>query len=253
MKNLIYLVIFVSTLSFGQRVSIEPTIKVTYATHLNLGEKNIQNENFILVGNTKEFYFGIEKMYLLDSDTYKAKDGIDFNSNSVIFNQRIIKTDGKINVFAKAVDLMIRYEETEPIKWVLYGVTKTISGIKCQLATTNRFGRRWYAFFAKDYTQQIGPYKFSGLPGLILELYDIRKDYHFVATKIEKYTDDFDFNLNKFTLMSKKNYLKAKYNMEFTIAAFPPMDGPLLKETEDMYKKLRIMFNNPIELKPFEY
>lgn len=136
---------------------------------------------------------------------------------------------------------------------MLYGDTKTISGIKCQLATTNRFGRRWYAFFAKDYTQQIGPYKFSGLPGLILELYDIRKDYHFVATKIEKYTDDFDFNLNKFTLMSKKNYLKAKYNMEFTIAAFPPMDGPLLKETEDMYKKLRIMFNNPIELKPFEY
>jgi GLPGLI family protein len=40
----------------------------------------------------------------------------------------------------------------------------------CQRTATNAFGRRWIAYFSKEYKQNIGPYKFNGLPGLVFEI-----------------------------------------------------------------------------------
>lgn len=88
------------------------------------------------------------------------------------------------------------------------------------MAATNKYGRRWITYFSKDYPLSLGPYKFTGLPGLIFELYETRDDYHFTITKIERNADEFTYNLSPYKLMSKKNYLKARYNMQYTLAAF---------------------------------
>ncbi|WP_308006014.1 GLPGLI family protein, partial [uncultured Chryseobacterium sp.] len=146
----------------------------------------------------------------------------------------------------------IRYQEALKLQWVLYSDTKVINGVKCQMAATNKFGRRWIAYFSKEYSQSLGPYKFTGLPGLVFELYDIRDDYHFTATKVEKNSKEFTFNLSAYKLMSKKNYLQAKYNMEFTLMGFPQMDEQMRKESQAMFDKKKVMYNNPLELKPFE-
>jgi GLPGLI family protein len=40
-------------------------------------------------------------------------------------------------------------------------------------------------FFAADLPFQEGPYRFHGLPGLIVELYDEQNDYHFNLVRTE--------------------------------------------------------------------
>lgn len=236
----------------AQKIEIKPTIQITYNANLKLGDSLKKNKNFILIGNSQDFYFGIDNLYLFDSGKYKSKDGIDSKSNNIIFNERVIKINNKTTVFTIAIDSKIRYEESESLKWVLYGETKMINGIKCQMAATNKYGRRWIAYFSKEYPQSLGPYKFNGLPGLIFELYDTRDDYHFIATKVEKNSETFKYNLSSYKLMSKKNYLTARYNMEFTIAGFPDLDEGMRKQTQEIFDKKKKMFNNPLELKPFE-
>lgn len=81
------------------------------------------------------------------------------------------------------------YEEPwEKPVWELTDSSKTILGLKCNKATTRYKGREWIAWFAPDIAIQDGPWKLCNLPGLILEAYDTKKDYTFIATGIV-YTD----------------------------------------------------------------
>ena len=252
MKKVLLIILFITCFLHAQKVEINTTIKVTYTAKLKLGNSFQKNaETFILIGNSQNYYFGINNLYLFDSGRYIPR-GIDTNTKNIIFNERIIKIDNKVTVYTVTKDSKIRYEEQEPLKWILYGDTKTVNGVKCQMAVTNRYGRRWIAYFSKEYPQIIGPYKFNGLPGLILELYDTRDDYHFTAINIEKDSEIFRYNLTPYKLLSKKNYLTARYNMEFTLAGFPQMDEEMRKQTQEIFDKKRKMFNNPMELKPFE-
>ncbi len=58
------------------------------------------------------------------------------------------------------------------INWTILPETKNIEGFKAQKATTQFGGRNWIAWFTNDIQLQDGPYKFCGLPGLILNIED---------------------------------------------------------------------------------
>ncbi|MDQ0592206.1 GLPGLI family protein [Chryseobacterium ginsenosidimutans] len=251
-KNFITFLCLFSILSFAQKISFEPSIKVEYNASLQLGEKYHHNQKFILFGNSQDYYFAAGQNYLNDTGQYEAKDGIDTQVISDYFKERLIRSGGTTNVFITKKDNKIKYQENIDLKWVLYSDTKIINGVKCQMAATNKYGRRWIAYFSKDYSQSLGPYKFTGLPGLIFELYDTRDDYHFTATEVEKFNDDFKFNLSDFKNSPKEKYLKAKDNLEFTVTGFPVMDSEQNKYMDSVYGKLKKMYNNPLELKPFE-
>ena len=45
---------------------------------------------------------------------------------------------------------------------------KTVAGYECHLATTHFRGRDWRVWFTLDIPLSLGPWKLSGLPGLIL-------------------------------------------------------------------------------------
>lgn len=239
--------------SFGQSVDFEPTIRVYYNSSLQLGENYQKSQTFVLLGNSEDYYFAGAQNYLNDTGQYEAK-GIDTRIYSDYFQERIIKQNGITSIIFKDPDNKIRYEERVNLKWILYSDTKIINGIKCQMAAINKFGRRWIAYFSKEYPQSLGPYKFTGLPGLIFELYDTKNQYHFTLLKIEKFDKNFDFNLSGYKNYSKNNYLKVKYNLENTLEAFP---GVIIKPEERKYyeslvEKGKKMSNNPLELKPFE-
>lgn len=237
---------------FSQKINFDTTIKVTYDSQLQLGEKRRVNQKFVLISNSQDYYFGAAQNYLNDTGRYTSS-GIDTKAVSDYFQERIIKSNDKITVFTRVSDAKIRYEDSQPLRWVLYSDTKVINGVKCQMAATNKYGRRWIAYFSKEYPVSVGPYKFTGLPGLIFELYDTKDDYHFTVAKIEKNLENFTFNLSNYKLLNKKDYLQVKYNMEFTLAAFPPIDDEgFRRETQNMLDKLKKMKNNPLELKPFE-
>ncbi|WP_316829733.1 GLPGLI family protein [Pedobacter aquatilis] len=77
-------------------------------------------------------------------------------------------------------------EPTPQLNWKISKDTASFSGIKCQKATATFKGRNWIAWFAAELPFQSGPWKLSGLPGLIIEAYDDKKDVQFLFAGIQK-------------------------------------------------------------------
>lgn len=80
-----------------------------------------------------------------------------------------------------------RYTEEWPqMKWQLTGEKKTILGYNCQKATCRFRGRDFTAWFTPEIPVKGGPWKFGGLPGCILKVYDSDKLYVWEAVAIEQ-------------------------------------------------------------------
>lgn len=77
------------------------------------------------------------------------------------------------------------YPEVLDLKWKIGTEKKKIKGYDCRKATTTLGERYWEAWFTEDIPIPDGPYKFGGLPGLILEVSSIDKDYFFTMVGIE--------------------------------------------------------------------
>ncbi len=96
----------------------------------------------------------------------------------------------------------------EKLNWIIMSDTKDIEGIKVQKATTRFSGRKWIAWFANEIQFQDGPYKFCGLPGLILHIEDIKQDHVFklIGSKKQNNWKIFqkDDNRKELTISPKK-------------------------------------------------
>ena len=82
-----------------------------------------------------------------------------------------------------------RYTEQWPLmQWSLQDSTQAILGHRCQKATCHFRGRDFVAWFAADVPIKGGPWKFGGLPGCILKVYDTQHLYEWEAVAIERGT-----------------------------------------------------------------
>lgn len=80
-----------------------------------------------------------------------------------------------------------RYEEpADAFAWTIMPTTATVAGYICQRATTTFGGRQWEAWFTREVPLSDGPYKFYGLPGLIVKVGDTRQYYVFELLKLVK-------------------------------------------------------------------
>lgn len=77
-------------------------------------------------------------------------------------------------------------DELNPQVWEIKDSIRTILGYTCQMATCNFRGRHWTAWFAPEIPVSDGPWKFSGLPGLIFEVKDAGSQYVFTIYGIQK-------------------------------------------------------------------
>ena len=62
--------------------------------------------------------------------------------------------------------------EDRKLTWKISAEKKQLGEFKVQKATADFAGRNWTAWFTTDVPIQDGPYKFSGLPGLIVDISD---------------------------------------------------------------------------------
>ena len=78
--------------------------------------------------------------------------------------------------------LYLSYSEEIKISWKIENEKKKIGEYEAQKATTEFGGRKWTAWFTESIPFPDGPYKFSGLPGLIVKIEDAEKNFSWVLT-----------------------------------------------------------------------
>lgn len=81
-----------------------------------------------------------------------------------------------------------------PLNWELIDSTEQVGNYTCQLAKTVCYGRTYYAWYTSQIPSDKGPWKLSGLPGLIIYAFDKDKRYEWKALKVTQNVE-FDFSI----------------------------------------------------------
>ncbi|HTH83421.1 MAG TPA: GLPGLI family protein [Mucilaginibacter sp.] len=153
-------------------------------------------ESMVLIaGKNSSWYTSYDKMNLIINNTIRSVEAR--NSGTPIsvplkptssFLQEEYYYYFNEHKFISKEALAIQYlvdEDNDKINWNILKDTLSFSGIACQKAITTFKGRNWIAWFATDLPFSTGPWKLNGLPGLILEAYDNKKEVQFKFGGIE--------------------------------------------------------------------
>ncbi|WP_185286519.1 GLPGLI family protein [Chryseobacterium indologenes] len=234
--------------------------------------KDITRENYYL-DITKEDIAYYNRLNYINDSIFNATGHYGFKGNRL--TSFLIKKKGN-NVFQNYEYIgdvnFYKISDEANQQWSISDSIKVLDNLKLQKATTQFGGRNWIAWFTKDIPMAYGPYKFNGLPGLIMELYDTKKNYYFKVIKSEKIADDYQRNslnnyilraisvtqkdLNKLRLDLYSNPFKYIFNGNLTMREGQKLqldDGTILtkeqlKPAETNERKRLKAFNNPIEL-----
>ena len=149
------------------------------------------------------------------------------------------------------------YKYVEPYTvqdWLLTNDTATVSGLFCYKATTTFRGRNFEAWFTKTIAIPNGPWKFSGLPGLIVKVYDSKNQFTFELIEVEKPKENrpIFFPEKKYIATNRKELWQLKkQNADDPIGFLENYSGYHLKLTTPMTmeeRKAKSKPYNPLEL-----
>lgn len=102
---------------------------------------------------------------------------IDKRKKEILSSERYYK-DGKEHS-------CLTIEPTNIFVWNITDETKEIGSFQSTKATTTFRGRNYTAWFTTEVSVSSGPWKFHGLPGLILEIYDDEMGVQFLLSSID--------------------------------------------------------------------
>ena len=244
-------VLFISTLKSQDSALIVIRYKLTY-----------------VIDTTQPKYPDIAYFSLLiGKHESKFTDFVDNNSNVVyttaISRQDIYKnfSNSKLNTeirMGQAVYAVI--EEIPVINWLVGKEHKIIQGYNCQSATGFYRGRNYTAWFSSKIPFRNGPWKFGGLPGVILEIYDEKREIIWesqnISTQIDASVKLIQLNRNDINVTSeefrklKEAIRKDPGAMRGAVPNVTPQKGVIVTVVPaasmgsgNMHRK----FNNPIE------
>jgi GLPGLI family protein len=154
-----------------------------------------------------------------------------------------------------------KYYYQEPASlfaWTITPATATIAGYACQRATTTFGGRTWEAWFTRTVPISDGPYKFYGLPGLIVKISDLRDHYVFELTKLRPLAPPVAIDPPKTDakLIAKADFVRGKTEYDRTALTQMMANGNIhfTSPEEEVKAKLRAQERakrktNPLELR----
>jgi len=231
-------------------------IKVSYDYHYKFlrGIDDVVEKNtpFLLLANKNQSKFycpGTEyKDSLLSTPSGRAKERQMFDAaaaayvqnrdrsamDGVVYHSRLYVTKD----FAKSVSTTYDqagmgecgyYEEPfSEIDWIINeDSTKTVLGYQCVMATTDYHGREWTVWFTPEIPLQDGPWKFCGLPGLVMETSEPSGQHRFIATGIESSARTiYPIFSSEYEKMDRKDMLRAaRHYKENSNAMFKAATG----------------------------
>lgn len=129
--------------------------------------------------------------------------------NMAVYRNRSTHTITHRGLFPMIDKIVYQYTEPEPqLEWILSDQSRIIEGYTCHRATCRFAGREWHVWFTSEIPVDCGLWKFSGLPGLILEAKDSRAHYHFIARIIEKHMEDIVIYKTPTKTFTRHEYMK---------------------------------------------
>lgn len=163
--------------------------------HLQIGSKSskcfsyrtYQIDSISVNGDIGEYY---ENIMRRSYDKGLSKKEMIKKMPKAGMSTRVYKNypNGKMTILDNVITEYFQYEDDiNPQEWVLHEESaKNILGYKCQKATCKFRGREWTAWFALDIPVSDGPWKFCGLPGLIMEVYDKGEQQYFCINGLQQ-------------------------------------------------------------------
>ena len=114
--------------------------------------------------------------------------GIDYGKIQFIVEKSY--PDFKVTFFNNLDMNKYKVSDGRKMDWKILSEKEKIGDLNTQKASCNFAGRIWTAWFVSDIPIQDGPYKFHGLPGLIIKIEDKTKSHSFVLKEIKKISSD---------------------------------------------------------------
>lgn len=214
-KFTIIVLVFVAQIAFAQttrfiyQVSMKPDstdqnniktemafLDATPEKSIFYGEKRLKRDSLLTkMRETRGGSFDRTQMQNLRSNIDFTIEK-DFKTGTKTFNSRIGRDQ-------------YSYDEDRPMEWKILPETAKIGEYKTQKAETDFAGRKWAAWFTTDVPFQDGPYKFSGLPGLIVKVEDSKGDYSFDLKETKKIAEIQNFNQSgNVVKVKRKDFVK---------------------------------------------
>jgi len=240
-KFIFFYVLFINLLCYSQK----GIVYYNFIDALGVGNSKGPDYNSYLIFNKEQSYYVTCKDSLeniVDKETQKTYENS--GGGSSISNGLKVSEDGDQVVYHIAKNTMwssFLYEKhiyvkevTPKINWKIGKETKKIGKFNCKKATANFRGRNYIAWFAKEIPLPFGPWKFNGLPGLILEVYDTNKELYWSFKTIEYPTKNNEklkyifkpikeklYSYSEFKLLQKKIIEKASDKNKMMSKQFP--------------------------------
>jgi GLPGLI family protein len=238
MRAGIFCYIILSAISFSGTGQTQPytyilEIKYKMTSQPDSMDATKKNSEFmtLLIGKNQSLFCATQYLAMDSASTAEHKKGnktgISFaflqangtkNWLSVFKNDTDLIVTDQIARFIIPQEIVFYKEPKNQFNWKILPDTASIGGIRCQKAETAMGGRNWEAWFAPSIPVADGPYKFNGLPGLILQVYDKKKYWQFDLASIQNINKSLQLNfLDKkpVPIKDKQTFLsRKKYSME---------------------------------------
>jgi len=210
-KIIAFFVLFLTAVSYGQ------TTRYVYETLVNPDSINLvsmkSERTFLDVKGERSLFISENKLKrdslfislrpeAKENDKKEEKDFSKLEGKKhfepTFFEYFITKSipEQKVYYYERAAGKQIYYQEDRPVKWNVTDIVDKQNGYPAQKAVAEFGGRVWTAWFTNEIPLSDGPYKFSGLPGLIVKLEDDKGDYKFDLAKKITIKNAFEEQLN---------------------------------------------------------
>ncbi|GGW91996.1 GLPGLI family protein [Salegentibacter mishustinae] len=267
-----FIFLLISSLVPAQELTDKFKYKATYDLTWQIDSTNsesIQNETMVLFIGDKISRFSSEGQYIADSikEAYKDRERTQQSFNEMrskmpmsALNFYVFKrqNSAQVSFTEKIIKDNYRYtQDIDDLNWEILHETKEVAGFVAQRAKASFSGRDYTAWFTTEIPISEGPYKFRGLPGLILEISDNDDYYTFKLNGFKELNDEIfiEFDPEDYLEVSRERFLQIKQeyaenpfikmeNSGITMGFQPGQKEKLLREHREELKKE----NNPIEL-----
>ena len=223
MKTIVSITLFLICALHGNAANNKATLECVYRLIYQVDTITKRSNSAMMILRRNEtkslFYsqanFERDSMYLETSGPEERKavnDSIKARYGKVSVYYYVLEDfDKKVLEFVESIPTNSRYTESLPnFSWEITEEQKTIDNYTCQKAVCTFGGRTYEAWFAPDIPISDGPWKFYGLPGLILEVYDTKHHYEFQFLGMRACSGKIEIPNRDVTKTTKKEYLRLK-------------------------------------------